>query len=177
MFLAIGVVLWKPWNKIEPTVNPVNFELALSMLDSSVPDSVMLGFDTMKQLADAGDDEAKIEIGVTYFANDQNKIVSHRRTLLGKSNDRDPVELRNTVKYLSSINDKSIITPDVYYILGAAYYLLNDEVNALKYFEEAKRLLGMDEDASHGYDNDVLKEVLENNIGVLDEALKSREQQ
>lgn len=175
LFLVIGTAVWKPWNKAESTVNPINFEQALSMLDSSVPDSVVLGFDQMKQLADAGNDEAKIEIGVTYFANDQNEIVSHRRTLLGKSNDRNPTELGNTVKYLSSINDKSIITPDVYYILGAAYYLLNDESNALKYFEEAKRLLNMNEDASHGYDNDVLKKVLENNIGVLDEALKSRE--
>lgn len=175
LFLVIGTAVWKPWNKAESAVNPINFEQALSMLDSSVPDSVVLGFDQMKQLADAGNDEAKIEIGVTYFANDQNEIVSHRRTLLGKSNDRNPTELGNTVKYLSSINDKSIITPDVYYILGAAYYLLNDESNALKYFEEAKRLLNMNEDASHGYDNDVLKKVLENNIGVLDEALKSRE--
>ena len=102
-------------------------------------------------------------------------MISQRRNLLGKGDERDTVELRNTVKYLSNINDISIITPDVYYILGAAYYLLNDETNALKYFEEARRLLNMNEDASHGYDNDVLKKVLENNIGVLDETLKSRE--
>ena len=175
LFLAIGTTVWKPWNRTESKATPINFEQALNMLDSSFPDTVALGFDKMKQLADAGNDEAKIEIGVTYFANDQNKIVSHRRTQLGKSNDRNPAELRNTVKYLSNINNKSIITPDVYYILGAAYYLLNDESNALKYFEEARRLLSMNEDASHGYDNDVLKKVLENNIGVLDEALKSRE--
>ena len=174
-FLAIGAVMWKPWNHAESATSPINFEQALNMLDSNVPDSVVLGFDKMKQLADAGDDKAKIEIGVTYFANDQNKTISHRRELLGKSNERVPLELRNAVKYLSSINDKSIIPPDVYYILGAAYYLLNDETNALKYFEEAKRLLNMNEDALHGYDNNVLKEVLENNIGVLNEALKSRE--
>ena len=53
---------------------------------------------------------------------------------------------------------------------------LNDETNALKYFEEAKMLLNVNEDASHGYDNNELREVLENNIGVLDEALKSSEQ-
>ena len=44
------------------------------------------------------------------------------------------------------------------------------------YFEEAKMLLNVNEDASHGYDNNELREVLENNIGVLDEALKSSEQ-
>lgn len=174
-FLAIGALIWEPWNKIESTENSVNFEQALNMLNSNVPDSVLFGFDKMKQLADEGDDEAKIEIGVTYFANDNNKLISQRRNLLGKGDERDTVELRNTVKYLSNINDISIITPDVYYILGAAYYLLNDETNALKYFEEARRLLNMNEDASHGYDNDVLKKVLENNIGVLDETLKSRE--
>ena len=67
------------------------------------------------------------------------------------------------------------MTPDVYYILGAAYYLLNDEANALKYFEEAKRLLNMGVPPMRGYDSDVLAEVLDNNIGVLSEALKSRE--
>ena len=175
LFLVIGTAMWKPWDNTESTVNPINFEQALNLLDSNIPDSVILGFDKMKQLADEGNDEAKIEIGVTYFANDKNKIVSRRRALLGKSNDRDPMELRNTEKYLSSISDKSIITPDVYYILGAAYYLLNDETNALKYFEEAKELLNMNVGVSHGYDSDVLKDVLENNIGVLNEALKLRE--
>ncbi len=176
LFLSIGAAMWEPWKNDESTVCPVKFEQALNMLDSNVPDSVKFGFDRMKQLADEGDDKAKIEIGITYFANGRNKMVSHRRALLGKDNVRDSIELRNTVKYLSSINDKSIITPDVYYILGAAYYLLNDETNALKYFEEAKMLLNVNEDASHGYDNNELREVLENNIGVLDEALKSSEQ-
>ena len=173
---AICIAMWRSWDgAVTVSGQQVGFEQAMGMLDSDIPDSVMLGFDGMKRLADNGDDEAKIEIGVTYFANDGNKTVSRRRALLGKGNDRLPGELRNTVKYLSGVGDKSIMTPDVYYILGAAYYLLNDEANALKYFEEAKRLLNMGVPPMRGYDSDVLAEVLDNNIGVLSEALKSRE--
>lgn len=175
MIVSLCMAMWRPWSKIEPATKPLNFVQALNLLDSNIPDSVKLGFNEMKQLADGGNDSAKIEIGVTHFANDNNEIISHRRTLLGKDNDRTSAELRHTVKYLSSINDKSIVTPDVYYILGAAYYLLNDEKNALKYFKSAKDLLNKDEDATHGYDNDALKRVLDNNIGVLDETLKSSE--
>ena len=151
-----------------PVENEVdNFEHALSLLDSGVADSVRLGFDRMAKLADSGDDKAKIEVGITYFANEKNEIVSQRRRQLGEGNERDLKDLENTIKYLSNITDESVITPEVYYILGAAYYYMGDGVNALNNFEKALALLNLDNDAAHGYDNSALKENLENNISVL----------
>ena len=143
------------------------FEYALNLLDSQIADSVKLGFDEMKILADNGNDKAKIEIGITSFANEKNTIISQRRALLNKGNTRLSSELDVTIKYLSSINDESVITPEVYYILGGAYFYQGDKVNALKNFEKALALLNLNNDASHGYSNSVLKENLEYNISVL----------
>ena len=121
----------------------------------------------MKILADNGNNKAKIEIGITSFANEKNTIISQRRALLNKGNARLSSELDATIKYLSSINDESVITPEVYYILGGAYFYQGDRVNALKNFEKALALLNLNNDASHGYSNSVLKENLEYNIRVL----------
>lgn len=167
--LAIGVGIWKYWDYIKPPIEPeINkFEYALNLLDSNVADSVKLGFNEMKTLADNGNDKAKIEIGITYFANEKNEIVSQRRLLLNKENDRIPAELKATINYLSSINDESIITPEVYYILGAAYYYIDDSANALRNFEKALALLNLNNNAAHGYSNSILKENLENNISIL----------
>ena len=167
LFTVIGIGVWRYLNDGEISERPVDFEYALKLLDSNVADSVKSGFDEMKMLADKGDDNAKIEIGITYFANENNKIVSRRRLLLGKSNDRDSVELKKAVKYLSNINDASMVTPEVYHILGMAYHFLNDRVNALKSFEKALALLNLNKKASHGYDSDMLKKNLEYNISVL----------
>lgn len=167
--LAIGVGMWKYWDYIKPPIKPeINkFEYALNLLDSNVADSAKLGFNEMKTLADNGNDKAKIEIGITYFANEKNEIVSQRRLLLSKENDRIPAELKATINYLSSINDESIITPEVYYILGAAYYYIDDSANALRNFEKALALLNLNNNAAHGYSNSILKENLENNISIL----------
>ena len=55
----------------------------------------------MKALADNGDDKAKVEIGITLFGNENNEIVSRRRSLLGKSKKSVPAELKETIKYLT----------------------------------------------------------------------------
>lgn len=168
--LTIGSGVWY-WTKPRPI--PIDkFEYALNLLDSQIADSVKLGFDKMKILADNGNDKAKIEIGITSLANENNTIISKRRTLLNKGNTSLPSELDATIKYLSSINDESVITPEVYYILGAAYFYQVDSVNALKNFEKALALLNLNNDASHGYSNSVLKENLEYNIGLLKEKLE-----
>jgi serine/threonine protein kinase len=163
--LTIGAGVWY-WTKPRPT--PIDkFEYALNLLDSQIADSVKLGFDEMKILADNGNDKAKIEIGITSFANEKNTIISQRRALLNKGNTRLSSELDATIKYLSSINDESVITPEVYYILGGAYFYQGDRVNALKNFEKALALLNLNNDASHGYSNSKLKKNLEDNISVL----------
>ena len=127
--LTIGSGVWY-WTKPRPI--PIDkFEYALNLLDSQIADSVKLGFDEMKILADNGNDKAKIEIGITSFANEKNTIISQRRALLNKGNTRLSSELDVTIKYLSSINDESVITPEVYYILGGAYFYQGDRVNAL----------------------------------------------
>lgn len=143
------------------------FEYALNMLDSHNEDSVRLGFDEMMTLADNGNDKAKIEIGITNFANKNNIIISQRRSFLDKRSEGDTSELHSTIKYLSSIKDVSVMTPEVYYILGAAYFRKGDNINALQNFEKALALLNLNIDAAHGYNSSVLKENLEHNISVL----------
>lgn len=158
-----GVLYW-----MIPHPKPADkFGYALNLLDSHIADSVRLGFNEMKILADNGNDKAKIEIGITSFANENNMIISQRRALLDKGNERHSSELDITIKYLSSINDESVITPEVYYILGGAYYYQGDTKNALKNFEKALALLNLNNDAGHGYRNSTLKENLETNISVL----------
>lgn len=146
-----------------------DFEYALGLLDSADGESVRSGFKKMKALADNGDDKAKVEIGITLFGNENNEIVSRRRSLLGKSKKSVPAELKETIKYLTLISDDTVITPDVYYILGAAYYQSNDDFNALSCWEKALALLNLNIDAVHGYDNGALKSNLEHNIDALRE--------
>lgn len=163
--LTIGAGVWY-WTKPRPEPTD-KFKYALNLLDSQIADSVRLGFNEMKILADNGNDKAKIEIGITSFANEKNIIISQRRALLNKGNARLSSELDTTIKYLSSIKDESVITPEIYYILGGAYYYQGDKINALKNFEKALALLNLNNDAAHGYSNSTLKENLENNISVL----------
>ena len=163
--LTIGAGVWY-WTKPRPEPTD-KFKYALNLLDSQIADSVRLGFNEMKILADNGNDKAKIEIGITSFANEKNSIISQRRALLNKGNARLSSELDTTIKYLSSIKDESVITPEIYYILGGAYYYQGDKINALKNFEKALALLNLNNDAAHGYSNSTLKENLENNISVL----------
>lgn len=163
--LAVGVGVWY---LTQPRPIPTDkFKHALNLLDSQIADSVKLGFNEMKILADNGNDKAKIEIGITNFANENNVIISQRRALLNKENSRLSSELDTTIKYLSSIKDESVITPEIYYILGGAYYCQGDSVNALKNFEKALALLNLNYDAAHGYSNSTLKNNLENNISAL----------
>lgn len=164
--LFIGVLGWycmKP-HSIIPTDK---YEYALNLLDSNIADSVKTGYYEMKILADKGNDKARIEVGITNFANENNKIISQRRLLLEKNNERNSSELITTISYLSSIEDKSVITPEVYYILGGAYYYQGNKEKALKYFEKALALLNLNNDAAHGYNNNTLKDNLETNISVL----------
>lgn len=163
--LTVGVGVWY---LTQPRPIPTDkFKRALNLLDSQIADSVKLGFNEMKILADNGNDKAKIEIGITNFANENNVIISQRRALLNKENSRLSSELDTTIKYLSSIKDESVITPEIYYILGGAYYCQGDSVNALKNFEKALALLNLNYDAAHGYSNSTLKNNLENNISAL----------
>lgn len=164
--LFIGVGVWfcmKP----HPSTPTDKFEYALNLLDSHIADSVRVGYSEMKTLADNGNDKARIEVGITNFANKNNKIISQRRSLLEKNNEINTSELNTTISYLSSIKDESVITPEVYYILGGAYYYQGNKENALRYFEKALALLNLNNDAAHGYNNSTLKENLENNISAL----------
>lgn len=145
------------------------FQDALTKLDSDNPDSVKVGFEQMKVMADKGNDAAKVEVGMTYFANPNNKTITHRRSLLGKDTgeNRLSAELELVIKYISSIEDKNIVSPEVYFILGCAYYFRHDNPNALSSFEKSLALLNLNVNAAHGYDNTELKAILENNIELL----------
>lgn len=145
------------------------FQDALIKLDSDNPDSVKVGFEQLQIMADNGNDTAKVEIGITYFSNSKNKIITHRRSLLGKDtgDDRQPAELGLVIKYISSIEDKNVISPEVYYILGLAYYFRYDKSNALNSFEKSLALLNLNVNAAHGYNNAELKTILEDNIELL----------
>lgn len=161
--LFIGIGGWfcmKP----HPSTPTDKFEYALNLLDSRIADSVRIGYSEMKTLADNGNDKARIEVGITNFANENNKIISQRRSLLEKNNERNTSELNITISYLSSIKDESVITPEVYYILGLAYYFEDESDDALRNFEKALALLNLNKNATHGYNNGTLKEALEENI-------------
>ena len=155
-----------------PVHDPSNrFQLheALVNIDSSNPDSVKTAFEQLKVMADNGNDTAKVEIGITYFSNPKNKIITQRRKLLGKDtgDERQPAELGLVIKYISSIEDKNVVSPEAYYILGLAYCFRNDTSNALSSFEKSLALVNLNVNAAHGYNNTELKTVLEENIEVL----------
>lgn len=155
----------------QPTIHQetCRFQDALNKLDSSNPDSVKVGFKQMKAIADKGNDTAKVEIGITYFSNPNNDIITHRRELLGKDTggNRQPNELDLVIKYISSIEDMNVLSPEVYYILGCAYYFSHDNSNALSSFEKSLALLNLNISAAHGYNNMELKTILEDNIELL----------
>ena len=101
--LTIGAGVWY-WTKPRPI--PIDkFEYALNLLDSQIADSVKLGYDKMKILADNGNDKAKIEIGFTSYANEHHSIVSQRRSLLNKVEKKsDSTEIETTINN-QTVND------------------------------------------------------------------------
>lgn len=176
--MLAAIVAFGVWRFFEKAPSPAvgQFEYALGLLDSADADSVRTGFDLMKGLADNGNDKAKVELGLTIFANGNNEIVSRRRYLLQKSNTSStPDELKEAIGYLSSISNDSVITPEVYYILGAAYFQNKDFESAIKIWEKALAFLHLNVNASHGYSNESLKKNLEENIGILKEELTNYE--
>lgn len=176
--IMTAIVVFGVWEYFEKDTSIFvdQFEYALDLLDSSNADSVRSGFDLMKSLADDGNDKAKVELGLTIFANKNNDIVSRRRHLLQKINTNStPDELKRTIGYLSSIDNDSVITPEVYYILGAAYFQNKDFESAIKIWEKSLALLNLNVNALHGYSNESLKKNLEENISILKEELMNHE--
>lgn len=169
LMVAIGLGIKKIIDNPSAPGDTCRFQDALIKLDSNNSDSVKVGFEQLKAMADNGNDTAKVEIGITYFSNSKNRIVTHRRSLLGKEtgDDRQPAELGLVIKYISSIKDKNVVSPEAYYILGLAYYFRNDKSNALNSFEKSLALLNLNVDAAHGYNNIELKTILEDNIELL----------
>lgn len=175
ILITFGLGIKKIINYFPAPDPPCRFQLqdALTNLDSDNPDSVKMGFEQLKVLADNGNDTAKVEVGITHFSNPKNKIITQRRELLGKytGEERQPAELGLVIKYISSIKNKNEIPPEAYYILGVAYYDRNDKSNALNSFEKSLALLNLDANAAHGYNNTELKETLEWNIEAVKEEL------
>ena len=153
----------------EPTLSE-RYKKALSLLDSNMENSVKLGFKQMQELANENYDSARVEVGITYFSGTKSDILLQRRKHLNLSNDIDKFELNKVIEYLSKIQDTSVLTPEMYYILGAAYYTVDAENNILKAlnsFERALRLLEQKVNSRHGYDNEELQKVLTENIELL----------
>lgn len=169
LIVVIGLGIKKIIDYPSVPDNTCRFQDALIRLDSDNPDSVKVGFEQMKVMADNGNDTAKAEIGITYFSNPNNNTITHRRSLLGKDtgDNRQPAELGLVIKYISSIEDKNVVSPEVYYILGCAYYFRHDYSNALNSFEKSLALLNLNVNAAHGYNNTELKTILEDNIELL----------
>lgn len=169
LMVAIGFGIKKIIDYPSAPNDTCRFQDALIKLDSNNPDSVKVGFGQLKAMADNGNDTAKVEIGITHFSNPKNRIITQRRSLLGKEtgDDRLPAELGLVIKYISSIKDKNVVSPEAYYILGLAYYFRNDKSNALNSFEKSLALLNLNVNAAHGYDNTELKTILEENIELL----------
>lgn len=169
LMVAIGFGIKKIIDYPSAPNDTCRFQDALIKLDSNNQDSVKVGFGQLKAMADNGNDTAKVEIGITHFSNPKNRIITQRRSLLGKEtgDDRLPAELGLVIKYISSIKDKNVISPEAYYILGLAYYFRNDKSNALNSFEKSLALLNLNVNAAHGYDNTELKTILEENIELL----------
>ena len=153
----------------EPTLSE-RYKKALSLLDSNMENSVKLGFKQMQELANENYDSARVEVGITYFSGTKSDMLLQRRKHLNLSNDIDKFELNKVIEYLSKIQDTSVLTPEMYYILGAAYYTVDAENNILKAlnsFERALRLLEQKVNSRHGYDNEELQKVLTENIELL----------
>lgn len=145
------------------------FGEALALLDSDNSASVKSGFERMNSLASDLDD-AKIEVGLTYFpyltakSKEEtltNPILKRRHFLkLTSKTDADSV-----IKYLGKIAN---LPPEAAYILGCTYYQKNeDEKQALKMFRQAKATLDNGVVARHGYESKKLAKILEDNINTL----------
>lgn len=177
VILIVCVCLYlnkKTSSQEEPTTNDVVsstelFSQALAMLDSDDPESVKSGFESMYSLA-SNLDEAKIEIGITYFpylkAKSKEEIFNNpimKRRYLLKLN--TPNDADSVIKFLSNITN---LPPEAAYILGCTYYQRNEnEQQAVKMFHQAKESLDKGEEAGHGYDNKKLAKILEDNINTL----------
>ena len=169
MLIAIGLGIKKIITPVPDKPHTIQLQDALANLDSDNPDSVKIAFEKLKNMADNGNDTAKVEVGITHFSNSKNKIITQRRELLGKDtgDERQPAELGLVIKYISSIENKNVVSPEAYYILGLAYYFRNDKSNALNSFEKSLALLNLNVNAAHGYNNTELKTILEENIELL----------
>lgn len=176
VLVVIGIGGWLYWDfKKEIATKPIpmivespeqQYQHALSQLDSNIPDSIKKGFDNMKELANSGFDKAKIEIGITYLSGSNNPIISNRREIL-KLNNNEIYSAENIIKELSSIKDKSLFAPEVYYILGIAYYWSGDKVLAIESFQSALNQINNGTHALHGFDTNNLKNVLQKNLTTL----------
>ena len=178
--LISAIIVGAVWNQIpnsddsdvyvaSDTPVRTQFEGALALLNSDNQDSVKKGFSQMADLADAGYDSAKIELGLTYFPyltaeslNDSltNPILKRRYFLgLNSSSDADSV-----LRYLKEALD---LPPEASYILGCTIYKkTGNEDDALTMFHQAKYSLDKNE-AGHGYDTETLKKLVTENISVL----------
>ncbi len=153
----------------EPTNTTETFNKALALLNSDNAEAVTSGFDNMKSLA-SDFDEAKVEIGMTYFpylnAKSEKEILTNpilkRRHFL-KLNSKTDAD--SVIKYLGNITN---LPPEAAYILGCTYYQkYENEQQALKMFRQAKESLEKGVMPGHGYDRKNLEKILENNIITL----------
>ncbi|WP_106830249.1 serine/threonine protein kinase [Parabacteroides pacaensis] len=177
IFIMIGIGVWTYLNNesqpapIAPTQRD-RYNSALSLLNSNITDSVKLGFEKMTALAEEDYDSAKIEVGITYFAGTKSDLILQRRKNLGlNSSSINPLELVKTIKYISSVKDESVLTPEIHYILGSAYYSTDNQniIPVISSFKIALDSLDAGKEASHGYDSKKLQEVLKYNIEQLKE--------
>lgn len=181
ILMIIGAVLWKYRSElqnkkengaesvfVEKTVKSQGerFSYALSLLDSNIPDSVKFGFEQMEKLANENYDSAKVELGITYFSSSQSSQINKRRINLNLDNGKQ-YSADKMIFYLTSVHDESILTPEVYYILGAAYLWCEDYSSTLHFFEIALNELDEGVKVSHGYDSDDLKKNIEENIDIV----------
>lgn len=180
--MCVGVMLWGeigvdpdpgPKTLVEVKSQYIRFNEALALLNSDIADSVYIGFNQMKELAQENYDSAKVELGITYFACSSNEIelgsnlICQRRELLGLKNG-DKYEMKNTISYLTGIKDTTCFVPEAYYILGCTYYNYSQDVNmAINAFYSARLLLDNKKKASHGYSTEDLNQRVQYNIEAL----------
>lgn len=166
----------RPTPSPEPIIaedTPSEYDKALALLNSETSDSVKLGFSMMKSLANQGDENAMIEVGLTYFtyngdteSDPRSNMLKIRQSLLG-FDDNSQSNSDSIIEYLSKpIN----LPPEALYVLGLAKYKdASDGYIALSLFEQARQQIEKNVIVGHGYPEDDLKERLESNINILRE--------
>lgn len=170
--VAIGVGIWRTMDLATKEDNPIamplyqQFDKAVFLLDSNISDSVNLGFRQMLELANADYDSAKVEVGITYFPSSQSSLINKRRACLHLNNDTK-YSANKIIGYLSSVEDKSVLSPEAYYILGAAYLWNEKYKSTLDYFKMALQQLDDGKKTSHGYDANDLKMNIKENIDIV----------